>query len=180
MMMDRDPRTARQLLAGVSDVASRTTNQLITTPDVNREIPDQTKADRKRMRAENSNSPITDEQREAVAQYFKLMQGIFGKNNVNAVAGDTENLANIKRTWVNQISQFTIQQMQIGAEHIMKLKMDGELEWFDLGKTLGAIRDANRSHKAHKPFSDQPRLPRPESSKAAGKAALADLKRLLG
>lgn len=178
-MSDRDPRVARQLLSGVADVASRTTNQLITSNDANREILDKIKADRKRMRAENSNSPITDEQRERVAQYFMLMYGIFGKNNVLSVTGETDNLSSLKRTWVNQISQFSVQQMQRGADYIMKLKMDGELEWFDIGKTLGAIREANRSHGAHKVFSDEPkRLPSP-NAKERGKAALADLKAML-
>lgn len=105
-------------------------------------------------------SKFTKEERAPIAYFFVRLSDIYGVEYKRQLP-DMESETRAKREWGDSLKHYDRAQLDKGIEFIKKQLINSEDNWqfLNVGRCVGAIREATRSRAAHKT------LPAPEGKR---------------
>ncbi len=118
--------------------------------------------------AQERKSLFTKEERQPIAFFFMRLSEIYGIE-YNRQIPDTDAEIRSKREWGDELKHYNRPQLEKGLKFIKDQMAAGYDRWefLNLGRCIGAIREANRSTAAHKA------LPAPTERKVGKDEALS-------
>jgi len=92
-----------------------------------------------------------------ITYFFDKISRIYGEQHYKNHFRDEEGIKVAKREWGLRISKWDMQQLEAGFEYLKDQKEANEsgYHFIDLGKIIGAIREANVPKAAHKEFQQE-------------------------
>ena len=121
---------------------------------------------------------FSKQEQESVKCFYGHLKAIYQGAYDNHFRNDERLIKASKREWVDHISSYSEEQIEKGVAWIKEQKVNHEDGWqyFDVGRCVGAIKQANTVKAYHQIYDKSKALPELPASKEFSKGQIANLK----